>query len=163
MSTKIFPHRPRKLKPPKPPPDIDGLFERMTAQHQERLAKKAEERRIMAELRAEELDKRAAHLPPSITKKDHCPNCWARRVAMEMLTRDRKLLWRMYRGVRMKRAALIEKGWREKRQVAMYLRMAKRAELEKVAASEDHIARAIVVSWEIAMDELKHPTPEKKT
>lgn len=161
MSTKIFPHKPRKLKPPKlHHPWMDRLFEADQAKRLERLARRYEERQIMAELRAEALDKRAALLPPPVEKKDHCPDCWARRVAMESLTRDRKLLWRMYRGVRMKREALIEDDWTKKRQVEIFIALAKRAKLEKVAATEDQIAAAIVTAWDIAMEELKHPTKE---
>lgn len=95
MSTKIFPHRPKAFKPPKPP---DHAYDRLALTEQNRLrqykAARKEERQIMADLRAEDLQRRAALIPAAATKLDlqwsHAPTLWGETIAMRLLRKDNK-------------------------------------------------------------------------
>lgn len=95
MSTKIFVHVPRKIKPPKPPdPAIELEVQREREEAERRKARHAESKRLQAERRRQELDNRPAPPPPppppprTITTEEF--EDWAREHSVRILMNNHK-------------------------------------------------------------------------
>jgi hypothetical protein len=111
MSTKIFVHR--RYKEPKPDPVAMAQSVAAMEERARREAKRAETKRIMSELRLEELFDRAAKMPPP-PERDldaHCPRCWGMNMCGDLLGSHNKIMWRLYKGERDKRPELMTPGY----------------------------------------------------
>lgn len=108
MSTKIFVHVQRKIKPPKPPdPAIELALERERQEAEQRKARHAESKRLQAELRRQELASRPAPPPPPppprIMERREFHE-WAKCVAIRLLTNNNKWM------VKLKKVASLHQG-----------------------------------------------------
>lgn len=168
MSTKIFVHRQLKIKPPKPPdPNLDRLFEAQAEERRRKEAQHAEDRRAMAQLRAEELAQRAAKLPRPRAAREVfcCPRCWAIDKG-QLLFSKRKTLFRIWRAIETKRPDLLGEPWLTKARLELAEELIKLARLEGVQVSGEEMADyVILISNKVLQMGIEtfnetHPKPE---
>lgn len=162
MSTKIFVHR--VYKQPQKDPDFDRLFAEAVTRREAERDRKEQNRRIMAELRNEELYQRAAKLPkPEVkSEKYHCRYCWGMEKATLMLGRNKKVLDRLYRGVVYGRADLLQDPWRVQAEMALGEALEKTAKFSGVTLSEDELAKIAVKTFRRSIEALENLQEERR-
>jgi hypothetical protein len=164
VSTKIFVHRVYKEHKPDPvamAQAIAAMEERACRQ-----AKHAETKRIMSQLRCEELEGRAARLPaPTESSIDnmHCPYCWGMERAGDILGHNKKIMWRLYRGVKFNRDDLIGEDYLDSVRRGLIGAMLKQMRIDGVSLSADHIAQIVVRVVERAIKGIKEITEKPRT
>lgn len=153
MSTKIFVHRVYKEHRPDPVAMAESIAELEERARQQ--AKRAETKHIMSRLRCEDLDARAAKLPaptPFSIANMHCSYCWGMERAGDILSSNKKIMWRLYRGVRLNRQNLIGQDYLDAVYDALIGAMLKQMRFDGVSLSNDDVAKIVVSVVKRTMD-----------
>ena len=159
MSTKIFVHRQRKLKPAKPPdPDLNRLFAEAIERREHEKTRREQNRLVMAELRNEELSKRAAKLAPPLPPRAemyHCRYCWGMQTAADLLGSQNKIMDRFYRAVVYDRRELLDDPWLMRVEQGLGDALQKAAKWKNVPLDDDEIAKISVRTCKRSLEALE--------
>lgn len=166
MSTKIFVHKAYKVKAPKPPDtDLDRLFAEAVTKREAARDRKQQNRRIMAQLRNEELYQRAAKVgppPPPPVETFHCRYCWGMETCATILGSNTKVLDRFYRAVVYDRKGLLDVDWMDRVHRGLEAGLKRSAKWMNVPLTDEELLKIAVRTCERSIEALENLQEERR-